>query len=384
MSSLLQSQAQQTVRTVSFFEARAALSGLIDYIVFGVKNRYCFTNNDLFMNDTPSNCNLQHDGSIERLVMSVDTQSFVQQLVSSGVDIGPYDAKNLSINSIERYFDFSSATEMHPIFPIIDQLMKQKTLAIGGAWIKIERNDSSYIPKSGREVYLDITLTLVSQKKTKSALASGTKSLTAKSSLIVQPRELGMFSLIVPDSLYLNIQEEKSLPAGALSIRNFSIADSKSIKGKLGLVFNSPIFINRDLHLPDDSNLATLNSETSYTPVTFVSKIFFGNGSIKVKDAPFKPRDLRLTKGSSSWDSLSTIGGIQGGIEFDGTLDAGLDFFSRSRDPETPDLEIMNKCISHSLKLADLNHLLKSSLQGERNPAFTGKQADYTIYVTNE
>ncbi len=376
LSILQRDQKSQSLKTISFFSVDSALNSVMDYVIFGIKQKYCFTADGLMMADTVANCNLVHPGSVERLVMSEDTESYIRTMVASKDITGPVDLNNIALKSIDLFFNFNSISTAHPVYPVIQQLKKERGLNVSGARIRLLRDENTYLPRSGKEVYVRISVELVDSPTATQSLAIDGRKLSLMSSVIVYPRELGTFALIVPNNLYLDKTSSSSGELGSISIPNFPAQAGSS--NFFGLLFQSPVFVNRNVHLPRDT---MASASSSYSPVTFAGRVHLGNGWIKIGGNNFKPVLSKMTDDKVFWHQLTTFGGFQGGIENDGGLDAGLDYFSKIGSAP-PDIALMSSCIQRNNQLSSSTFLSSTGLGGAIKGDKSGTSTYYKIFLS--
>ncbi|MNL46096.1 hypothetical protein D3C87_1687810 [compost metagenome] len=129
---------------------------------------------------------------------------------------------------------------------------------VGWIQVYIERDDSPYLPRAGREVYLKAVISLKVEKTDAKALSVGSTPLEITSKIAIFPREVGSFALLVPGNLYLDRPATSSVNQGDIALHAFgSRAD---LGTSSGLVFLSPVYVNGDIHIPADSSSAAANT----------------------------------------------------------------------------------------------------------------------------
>ncbi|WII71580.1 hypothetical protein QJS83_14010 [Bdellovibrio sp. 22V] len=350
-------QKEQVGKTANLVNLRFALNSAMDYVIFGIRQKYCFTNDDMLLNDTPERCGLKHDGNVERIIMSKETEQFIRSLGNNDPDI--------RMQRMYRYLRVSAATEKHPMFPVLRQLkmvkgMDGNPLKVDGIAVEISRDEGAYLPKAGKEVYLKVKISLKANRDIVDPLQVGSTKLTLESQIVIYPREVGSFALVVPNDLHLDTQWDAKMDPGDISLHKF---DSKKELGKSqGLIFQSPVFVNRNIHLPQD--VAPEGSDVSalpYAGVTFADRVYLGNGWVVSKGENFAPR----TAGGMTdrfWSDNRTFGGFLKGIENDGGLDLGLQYFAGILNATQPSTDLMSRCIQLSLQKASKENLYRSEL----------------------
>lgn len=368
LSDYVIAQKQQIGKTINAVNLRFALNSTMDYVLFGMRQKYCFTDDDLLMNAPTDQCNLVHTGSVERLIMSNDQANFIIQLINSGTNVGPVDKANLPLKSISRYLRIDNATTVHPLFSVLQSLkyVKDETtgkaIKVDGVSVSLTRDESGYLPQAGREVYLKATISLKSSKTATSAISIGTTPLTLTSQIVIYPREVGSFALMIAKDLHLDKSYNAPMDTGDAAFHMFS---SKSASGGgQGLVFLSPVFVNQDIYLPPDTRAAgsTASYNGAYSAVTFADRVYLGNGWIRNSDGGlFVPRSSgNMT--DRFWSDIPTFGGFLRGIENDGGLDRGLQVFGKVISGSSPDSNLMSQCIERSQNMSSSTYLYKSQL----------------------
>lgn len=343
------SQKRQTVKTASIFELKFAMDSAVDFVLFGVKQKYCFT--DSLMSDM--NCNITHAGSTERLIMSPEQVNF---MVAAG-KITTAQGQNLRIGKISRDLEIANVTPAHPLYGVLNALQtKQEMKNIRFLHVEIERNDSVFLPRTGNEVYLKISVALAASKGGTGVLEVGNQKLTVISNSVIYPREVGSFALLVPRDLYVGSNQAN--PAFG-DTHFYGGPNAKAqLAGSSGLVFLSPVFVNRNVFV----------NQSGYSPVTFADRVYMGEGKVMSGNAPYKPTSNGGT-GERYWRDIASFGGFLKGLENDGATDAGLNVYAGGISASTPANEdLMKRCIERNLSQADLSKILNShlsvSLQG--------------------
>lgn len=389
LSDYVIAQKKQVGKTINAVNLRFALNSTMDYVLYGLRQKYCFTDDDLLMNTSADQCNLVNTGSVERLIMSNDQVNFILQMIAMGTDVGPVDKANIPLKSISRYIRIDSASTAHPLFPVLQSLktvkdeITGKIVKVDGVSILLERDDSGYLPRAGREVYLKATIALKSSKGASDVITIGSSALTLTSQIVIYPREVGSFALLVAKDLHLDNTWNASTDVGDVNLHMFG---SKSDAGTgQGLVFLSPVFVNQDIYLPEDKravNATSAEYNGNYSAVTFADRVYLGNGWVKTAGGQFVPRS---SGGQSDrfWTDLPTFGGFLRGIENDGGLDRGLQVFAKVITGSPPDTNLMAQCIERSQSLSSAASLYKSQLAATLN---SNKKNNYTyrLFLDNK
>lgn len=383
-------QRQQVSKTSNVVGLRFTLNSAADYVIYGVRQKFCFTNDNLLLNQVGSACNLANTGSVERLIMSVEQENFIRQLVADGKNVGPLEPNAISQNkirlkSIERYLDISKATAAHPLFPVLQSLrsfrdVNGQALQVKALRVVLTRNESIHLPKSGREVYINARVELVSGLSAKEALRIGNKELAVNSQIVIYPREVGSFALLVPQDLYMDREWKATMGAGDVSLHKFT--SRKELGTNTGLVFQSPVFVNRNIVLPKDTAGADATpDDINYSAVTFADRVYLGNGDIMTANGRYVPRTMGQM-GDRFWADVRTFGGFLRGIENDGGLDAGLVSFADKTKSIAVDKTLMAKCQDLGNSIANKDNLFKSELSARLRDEDIN-EAEYRIYLSN-
>lgn len=335
-------QKRQTVKTANILELKFTLDSAVDFVLFGIRQKYCFS--DILMSDT--NCNISHAGSTERLVMSMEQVNF---MLAAG-KINSAQAQSLRIDKISRDLEIATVTPQHPLYGVLQTLQTHTELKdIHFLHVDIERNDSVFLPRSGNEVYLKVTVALTQSKDGAGVIAVGNQKLRVVSNSVIYPREVGSFALLVPKDIYLGSNQLN--PAFGDTHFYGETATKAQLAGSTGLLFLSPVFVNRNIHL----NLS------GYSPVTFADRVYMGEGRVMTGEAPYQPASNGGT-GNRYWRDVASFGGFLKGLENDGALDAGLNAFIGDVSSVPPSDDLMKKCIERNLSQADLRKILTSAL----------------------
>ncbi|UOF01444.1 hypothetical protein [Bdellovibrio reynosensis] len=365
---------QQVQKTASIITARLALHSMVDFTLFGVKQRWCFSKDWM-----PEPCGesypptmaqiLNHKRSVERLLMKNETVAFLRGM-------GVANPESVPLDVIDERINISSFSALHPVYKIIADLKGYKVEAIH---VRIEKDRRQIIPEYGREVYLKITVSLLDRQG--KPIEIGASKLRTISYVGVYPREVGSFALMVANDLHLN--ETAGSSAGDANLKQFG---SRNVAAKWkGLVFESPVYVNGDVHLPKapDIKVDKSNGDTVYTPVTFKEKLILGGGQVMRNGKEFKPRSSGAEL-DQFWAHVRQFGGFQKGVEVDGDRDEGLDYLSGYKTASgAEDPRLMEKCISYNLAKYNLNKTTDAELTGEllKN---TGSKVQYRMGMSDK
>lgn len=378
-------QKKQVGQTINAVNLRFALNSTMDYVLFGIRQKYCFTNDDLLMNAPLSSCNLAHDGSIERLIMSIEQENFLRQLVAVGKNIGN-DIDKVRINSMTRYLGVDSVTTEHPLYPVL-KLLKVVRDPLGNpvkvGWIQvyIERDESPYLPRAGREVYLKAIISLKVNKNDSSPLVIGSSPLEITSKIAIYPREVGSFALMIPGSLHLDSAWNATQNQGDVALHRFGARSE--LGTSTGLVFLSPVFVNGDIHVPADNIAESQDASTvQYSGVTFADRVYMGNGAIKSSNKEFRPKSAGAIT-DRYWADMRTFGGFLKGIENDGARDAGLDVVGKVSSGIPVNPLLMSSCVDWNLAQASKDSLYRSKV-GANLQAYSFDGYKYRLYLSDK
>ncbi|MBX2993917.1 MAG: hypothetical protein KF681_03830 [Bdellovibrionaceae bacterium] len=362
-------QKKQIEKNASTLQLRMGLHSAIDYVLFGIKQRWCFQKS-LMPDDA---CDLHHPSSVERLLISSQQESFIQGLVTAGKLPSSAVPNPLKLTGFRIPVDIKDLTQKHPLYTIISRI---KSSDLKYIVVDVKRDGNTALPTAGREVYLRITVTLSSDQEG-TPLMYGTYPLTASTFASVHPREVGSFAMIVAGDLRLD-----QLPASQGDVQFKPVAGRGALAGSTGLIFESPVFVNRDVHLPFSTNGTRDNGDAVYTPVTFADKVFMGDGRIfenKRAYAPKKPG----APGEQFWTDNKLFGGFMKGIENDGARDAGLDFVGKLDSNRTGvDTSLAERCAIDNLYRTDRNFIQKAVLRAE--PLSLSSPSTYRLDLSHD
>lgn len=361
-------QKKQIEKNASTLQLRMGLHSAIDYVLFGLKQRWCF--NETLLPDM--DCNLSHGASVERLLMSAQQESFIRSLPSAGT----LPSGSLQLSGFHIAVPISALTSKHPLFTIISRI---KTDELKYIVIDVNRDTNRALPTSGREVYLRINVTL-SASESGTPLMYGTYPLTANSFVSVHPREIGSFALVVSGNLRLDKQWNEALPRG--DVQFGKLPNKATLGNSTGLIFESPVFVNRDIHLPFSQNNDRKAPDSVYAPVTFADRVFMGDGRVYENGQPYAPASPGAP-GDQYWTDNKLFGGFMRGLENDGARDAGLDFVGLIENGTVVDTSLAQKCTTYNLSRADKNFLKKSELRAEAIRT-SGTSATYRLDLSYE
>ncbi|WP_413578448.1 hypothetical protein ACLVWU_07910 [Bdellovibrio sp. HCB290] len=364
LSSYVIGQRKQVVKTKNVVNLKFAVNSALDYVVFGIRQKYCFDNGTILQNTT--NCDWKHPGNVERLVMSDEQLQSLQAMLLAGTGIGPNDGPNtLRLDRIDLSLIFPVSSN-HPLFPVVNAL-KDVVNEMTGALVPVSSirvlltrpTNEGYLPKAGREVYIQAQVSLLDSSG--NVIQIGQAPLQARSQLAIYPREMGSFALVLPGNLRLD--KEWDAPTGAAEVNLHKFGSRSDLGSSPGLVFTSPVFVNGNINLPVD---AGANGKSAYAGVTFTDRVYMGNGWIQNPDnTQYTPN----TQGGLSdryWADSRVFGGFLKGIENDGMRDLGLDVLSgQSNGSNGKEFDLNAKCAELNQKSTKFDFMEKSNLKAE-------------------
>ena len=345
--SQINNQKNIVLETDSVMNVRFALHSLLDYTIFGMRQKYCFS--DTLLSEP---CALTHPASSERLLMSASQANILNAQLSADPVTAPL-AGNLRLKSFQRITPLDRLSAGHPLFPLVQRIGRK----IKDARFKIEARveESELVPKAGQEIFLLVTASLVDSAN--KDLVTNNQKLSVTSYLTAFPREMGTFGLVIANDLHLDGPFDRNWGKGNVGIHMFDPeAGSTFPPSGQGLTFLSPVFVNGDVYLPKGSNKA-------YTPVTFAERLYLGNGEVKDGGAPFTPASPGGV-GSRFWSDIPSFGGFQAGINNDGAKDRGLLVFAGLSPSAPADAALMQKCVLRNMVKTDVSIIRKSSFYG--------------------
>ncbi len=386
LSAYVISQRRQIVKTRNVVNLKFAVNSAMDYVVFGIRQKYCFDNNTLLQNIDA--CNWNHDGNVERLVMSDEQLQSLREMVAAGANIGPHDADmtKLRVDKIDLMLLFP-VSPAHPLFPIVDALktvvneINGEVIKVKGIHIVLTRpQNSGYLPKSGREVYVMAEASLLDSDG--EVIQIGRVPLQVRSQITIYPREMGSFALVLPRDLHLDKDWNATAEKGDVNLHRY--VNRTDIGNSPGLVFNSPVFVNGNIFLPDDTGEV---ASSHYAAVTFADRMYMGNGWILKSDGkPYGPTTMGGLP-DRYWSDSRVFGGFLNGIENDGSSDAGLDVLSgNSTGLPSGSYDWNRICADYNKKTVDIGTMKVSKIKAKMVDDSTDgntQKSKYKITLSN-
>ncbi|QDK45292.1 hypothetical protein DOM22_09070 [Bdellovibrio sp. ZAP7] len=386
LSAYVIAQRKQIVKTKNVVTLKFAVNSAMDYVVFGVRQKYCFDNGTILQNIDA--CNWKHAGNVERLVMSDEQLQSLREMVAAGANIGPHDAdmSKLRLDKIDLMLNFP-VSPAHPLFPIVDALKtvvnetNGQVIKVKGIHIVLNRPENSgYLPKAGREVYIMAEASLLDDGN--EVIQVGRVPLSVRSQIAIYPREMGSFALVLPKDLHMDQSWNASTTNGDVILHKFN--DRASLGTSTGLVFNSPVFVNGNIYLPNDTGDA---GTSNYAAVTFADRVYMGNGWILKSDGnPYAPATLGGLP-DRYWSDSRVFGGFLNGIENDGSSDAGLEVMSgQVSNLPAGDFDWNRICADYNKKTVDIGTMKVSKIKAKMVDDSTDgstQKSKYKITLSN-
>lgn len=328
-------QKKSTMSNANNIENDILLNSILDFMKVGIRQRWCF--NDTLLPD--SNCDLKHSRNVERLLLSQKTFDTLKQL---GVELG-----STSLNRISFRVSLGSLASNHPLRRVVENHAARGNASVE---VTIQKNENNDLASVSSESILKVDAELMVSS------AFSTNSNTKMSSLVtVYPFELSNYALIIPNNLYIGqgYRTTAAMGKGDVLIPNVG---SFANRGK-GLIFESPIYVNRNIYLNSIS-------QEQYAPVTFASDVVMGSGRLmRNNTTPFTPMNLG-GPGSKYYSDINSFGGFKNGLTVLGEIDPGLDVLSGIVEGNNvTDLKkTMEICIDRSKAITDLEKTKKSDI----------------------
>ena len=354
---------QQVTKTASIITARLALHSMVDFTLFGIRQRWCFS--DAWMPEKCAENLISHPRAVERLLMKSEAVDYLRS-------IGIAQANNVPLKKISAKMDLSSFSSLHPVYKMVSELKGYKVESFA---VSIERDMRGIVPEYGREVYLKVTVSLLDKEG--KVIEVGSSPLSTTSYVGVYPREVGSFALMIAGDLRLDRSSATGLQVGDASFKMFGSRLERS--RYQGLIFESPVFVNGSIHLPNGSSDS---DDSVYSPVTFKEAVILGDGSVKRNGAEFRPQSAG-GQADQFWSQVRQFGGFQKGVDIDGYRDLGLDYLSGKLSGGIhQDPGLLQACIENNLNKTDLRRTKGSQLHGVITATGPGK-FNYRLGLTH-
>lgn len=339
ISGLINRLTEMNLETSKRFIYRASLNSFVAYTQVAIKQRWCLT--AAWTQDSPSSCTLAHSRSIERMLLNDTQLTYIRALKAANPTL-PYATPEI-IPRIEATVPVESFDQNHPLH----ELLAMPDMAfVGAVQFQIERIDDPDWPLIGNETNLRVQVDLIPKAGTSTP---GGRQMQVRSAVTVFPRELGTFALIVAGDLRL----DGSAPTGRGDV-SLPIPTSGQ-----GLVFESPVFVNYNIHIPP-------SDRPSFPNVTFADIVVIGRGVLLQGG---QPAQQPVSGGLEErlYSSAAGFGGFLRGIKVDDELDLGLNVFSGRTAGSPPDDTNFRSCIDRNRTKYDLRATKDSRLVGMTN-----------------
>lgn len=317
-------------KTVEFVRVRQALDSSLDYTILAIKQNWCMT--PKWTKELQS-CDLTNDYNLQRIMLSDSSLRFIEM---SGMAV-PNPISNTRLKKIGPInVSLADILPEHPLFKV---LADAKKLGVETISFTVERLDEILSPSRGQEIPVKVTI------KMSAGLGKFLGRNKIESLIYFYPRELGTNALILSNDLYLDADSHEEMDTKGDS--RIKMDSTKAASG--GLRFDSPVFINNDLYIPNIEN-------TKYSNVTFADKVILGGGYVKHKVGhvykPFTP-DSAGGQGHQFNSEMTNFGGLLRGVELDPNYDEGLRVLAGIRN-ENPDMSLFNLCKQRQQAKSDL------------------------------
>ena len=420
----IQTHRNVVLQSGSVIKARFALHSLMDFTYYAVQRRFCLSNT--LLNATPCELNtLGSDGgirSIERVLMSPEQALNIARMVKGSpictaislpdcpyitpvavpgidlkIDVPPNSPLSLEaiqnealkLDKIDIRVKAKDIPPTHPVYPVVEPLSQVMRLELKNAskWrdldltvrLQINRDWGQTVNRTGNEVYFWVVISL--EDGTGKVLTVNNVQLKVASYGTLFQREVGSFALMVPQDLYLD-----GSAGEANKDISFPVATGGSFTGP-GLVFMSPVFVNRDVHLPLVAGAdGQKKREVKYAPVTFADRVVIGNGRViegdKTSGKPYRPNQSG-GRDSLLWADNKLFGGFKAGILVDGQFDRGLSVFGKSETANPADDALMVQCNLRYAAQNDLEKIKVSEFYANRDMAAPAGKFKYRLGMTD-
>ena len=342
----LQFKSQQ-VETDEFIIFKESIHSVLKFTLFGIERKWCFRDRWSFNTKCDS---LNDDKSTERILFGETELASLRKFKQDNPDAvcGTCTEENckkclnlpsdLSKIKLEKFSETFTSAEL-----------KNK------AQFALSRYFATYASDSSSQIKIN-SLTLTVSRPTEGhqvrgnekyvkieAVASFTERGEAKTykvdwTLSLFPRELNMFSLILAKDMYFykttaasrapaDQNADKCIPSESESTSFASIPQAQKSSHK-GFVFQSPVFVNGNLHFKTPSD----SSSDKFTPVYFMDRLYLGKGELLYdSNTPFTPKKAGKLMNHENLN----IGSLKGVLLEDS--DKGLEVFSGQEACESRD-----------------------------------------------
>lgn len=324
-------------KTVEFVRIRQALDSSLDYTVLAIKQNWCMTSK--WTKEISEPCNLKNDYNLQRLMLSDTTLKFIEM---SGMPT-PEPVSKTRLKKIGPVVvTLADIQSGHPLFKVLVEAQKLGATSIS---FTVERVDEILSPSRGREIPIKISV------EVNAGIGVFLGRDKIESLIYFFPRELGTNALILANDLYLDASTHDEMTSNGDS--RIRMDTAKATSG--GLRFDSPVFVNNNLYLPNAENRKISN-------VTFADKVILGGGYVYQKVGSsyeaFSPNSAGGF-GDQFNSEMKNFGGLLRGVELDPEYDQGLRVLSGIRN-ENPDMSFFNLCKARQQAKSDLTFTRES------------------------
>ncbi len=394
-------------------------NGIMDYVVHSVKSKWCIGS---YWTEDKAAClrnDFKHDGSIRRLLASnselitIGENLIVQQqkgrlvaddfaqFKSCGQDLLNKIPQNqidfqiwtsnwikcLSLNEItgEISLNLDRIPSNHPVRSLVEvNSAKYKTLGFQKAVINLRKSNKVETPNYGREVNLELTVSII---------RNNLSPIVVRSLMSATPVELNRYSLLVAGDLHL---ESSQIPAelkkGLYIANSLSLPSSETSHPPVGVHFESPVFINQRIILPNKSEIEKVDYQSLHKEirpnVIFADNLYLGYDFAKKSDKTIGSNVSSLLDTSNCTSSTGAGSVCQDGDIFKSNennklihsklflrnsislqgYDGGLDYIagpnlSGQKDNDTSTGRIIKACSNLNASQSDLNITMGNQLK---------------------
>ena len=342
------------VETDEFIIFKESIHSVLKFTLFGVERKWCFSDRWSFNTKCDS---LNDDKSTERILFGETELASLRKFKQDNPDAvcGTCTEENckkcLNLPSNLSNIKLKKFSETFTS----EKLKDNKQFALS-------RYFATYASDSSSQIKIN-SLTLTVSRSTEGhqvrgnekyvkieAVASFTERGEAKTykvdwTLSLFPRELNMFSLILAKDMYFykttaaseapaDQNADKCIPSESESTSFASITQAQKSSHK-GFVFQSPVFVNGNLHFKTPSD----SSSDKFTPVYFMDRLYLGKGELLYdSNTPFTPKKAGKLMNHENLN----IGSLKGVLLEDS--DKGLEVFSGQEACESRD-DALAECL---------------------------------------
>lgn len=297
---------------------QTAMTSLLKYTNAAIKQQWCMAPD--WTQLPASNCTLNSPTNTERMILSPDEISHINSMVQQGLISAPNPP---TLSQIQMTVDVTKLPATHPIRQIVSSTEFQF----------LESIQFTILPDTGCQKFgSESCLKLQVQffPKPDHSMPDGRQIMLGWSKIIVYPREVGTFALIVPGNLHLD---------GTSASLNGDVAFPSGTANEPGIIFDSPVFVNGNILIPPATT-------TQYTPISFTSQVILGTGILLQNGQPAQTTTAGGLGTLPTYSNMSGFGGFLAGISLDGQTDQGLVEFSNGAS--TNSMAVYHKCLTRN------------------------------------